>query len=317
MICPTCGKDDSTKAGWSIFKDSKEQRHRCKACGRTWKTIGKNPKLLYFDIETSHTHFKGWSPGKQYVSARQITQDWFTLSWSAKWVCTTSMFSYVINPKEVKRGGDDKRIVTAMWNMFNQSDIIIGHNSDEFDIKKMNRRFIYHGLNPTKPYRTIDTLKVARRVLGKGGNSLDYLTKYFGLSDGKIKMHDEDWDACEAGDPAALRKMSKYNDKDVLDGESVYLLLRAWDKSHPNLGLYYETDTPRCKNCGGTDLEYDNLKTVKTSVNTYVCWICVNCGANGRTPESTRYAGPEPDEDSADRKARAAENRDKRNSLMR
>ena len=314
MICPTCGKNNSKKAGWSKYRYNRAPRYECKSCGRCWAGIEKNPKLLYFDIETSHTHFKGWRPGQQYVASRQITQDWFTLSWSAKWVCTTSMFSYVIRPRESKKQ-DDKRIVTALWKLFNEADIIIGHNSDNFDIKKMNKRFIYHGLKPPKPYRTVDTLKIARRVLGKGCNSLDYLMKYFGLSDGKTKMHDEDWDACEAGDPAALRKMSTYNDKDVIDGESVYLLLRAWDKNHPNLGLYYETSKSRCKNCGSTQLVFDNTCTVKTPANSYYCWTCVNCGANGRTPESARYEMAEGDAE--DKRITRAETKEKRLSLMR
>ena len=313
MICPTCGFDQTKKAGRS---PSGNQRYRCKrkTCGRIWSDAVKNPKLLYFDIETSHTLFRAWRPGQQYIADRQIIQDWFTLSWSAKWVCTTSMFSYVIRPKEVKHQ-DDKRIVTALWNLFNEADIIIGHNSDSFDIKKMNRRFIYHGLKPPKPYKTVDTLKIAWRVMGKGCNSLDYLVKYFSLGDGKIKMHEEDWIACEAGDPKALRKMSKYNDRDVLLGESIYLLLRAWDSRHPNLGLYYETTSPRCKNCGSRDLDIDDKARVYTPANVWFCWTCENCGANGRTPESARYERAEGDK--WDKKIIREENKDKRLSLMR
>ena len=118
----------------------------------------------------------------------------------------------------------------------------------------------------------------------------------------------EDWDACEAGDPAALRKMREYNERDVLLGESLYLYLRPWDKSHPNMGLYYETSTPRCKNCGSTDLVIDEIDTVETTANSYFCWVCVNCGANGRTPVSARYGT-----DKLDRE----ENKDKRLALMR
>ena len=176
MICPTCGRNESRKSGFSVFTDSRNQRHKCKICGRVWTTTDKTPKLLYFDIETSQIQFKGFRTGEQYVPATRITRDWFTLCWAAKWVCTTSMYSYVLRPKEAKEA-DDERIVRALWDMFNETDIVIGHNSDQFDIKKMNWRFMKHGLKPPKPYRTVDTLKIARRVTGATSKSLDFMVK--------------------------------------------------------------------------------------------------------------------------------------------
>lgn len=315
MICPTCGKDNSTKAGWSIFKDSREQRYRCKSCGRKWKNIGKNPKLLYFDIETAPIVAYTWGAHKQYINPSNIIEDWFVMAWAAKWVCTSSMFSYVVNVKEVKNC-DDSRIIKPLWDLFNQADIIIGHNSDRFDIKRMNWRWAMHNYTPPRPYKTVDTLKAARSVWGATSNKLDYLTKNLGLN-GKMETQSGLFWKCKEGDAQALRELRKYNEIDVLEGESLYLKVRPWMKNHPNMGLYYETDTSRCKNCGSTDLDYDRLMPVVTAANVYVCWTCINCGANGRTPESTLYDAPEPGEDSEDRKARAAENREKRNSLMR
>src|SRR3990167_9233728 len=121
MICPTCGRDQSRKTGFSIFKDSRNQRYQCKACNRVWTTIGKNPKLLYLDIETSTINVSLFQPGKQYVPADRITEDWFILCWSAKWVCSSSMFSYVVNPREVAKR-DDRRIVKALWELLNMAD---------------------------------------------------------------------------------------------------------------------------------------------------------------------------------------------------
>src|SRR3990167_5210765 len=205
MICPTCGRDQSRKTGFSIFKDSRNQRYQCKACNRVWTTIGKNPKLLYFDIESTPIAVELWSTGKQYVSADRIKRDWMVLSWAAKWVCSASMYSYVLRPQEVKNH-DDKRLVVALWQMFNEADIIIGHNADRFDVKRMNWRFMMHGMKPPRPYRTVDTLKVARSTFGASGNNMDYLSKQLGLGE-KLEMHFADWDACMAGKPDALRKM--------------------------------------------------------------------------------------------------------------
>ena len=306
MICPTCGKDNSTKAGWSIFRDSKEQRYKCKFCGRTWKTIGKNPRLLYFDIETAPIVTYTWGAYQRFIQPDDILEDWFVMAWAAKWVCTSSMFSYVVNRHEVVKS-DDSRILKPLWDLFNQADVIIGHNSDRFDIKRMNWRWALHDYKPPRPYKTVDTLKAARAVWGATSNKLDFLLKELGLS-GKLETRKGLFKSCKEGDPDALRELRKYNEIDVLGGESLYLKVRPWMKNHPNMGLYYETDIPRCKNCGGTDLEFDDLQPVHTAVNSFVCWTCVNCGAHGRTPESTRYGTEKEDRE---------ENKQKRNALMR
>jgi hypothetical protein len=284
MICPTCGKDNSRKTGFSIFKDSQNQRYQCKSCNRVWTTIGKNPKLLYLDIETSTIQVELFQPGKQYVSADRIKGDWFILCWSAKWVCSSSMFSYVVNPRDVAKR-DDRRILKPLYDLLNMADIVIGHNADRFDLKRINWRFLMHGMKPPRPYRTVDTLKVARSIFGASGNSMDFLAKQLGLGE-KLEMHFTDWDKCMEGNIEALRKMRKYNEHDILVGESLYLKMRPWMKNHPNLGLYYETDTQRCKNCGSTDLDVDENFPVYTGVNAYECWTCIPCGAHGRTAVS-------------------------------
>jgi len=296
MICPTCGRDNSKKVGWSIFKDGRNQRYQCKSCSRVWSAIGKNPKLLYFDIETAPAKVWTWGVYQRFIQPENVIDDFFVLAWAAKWVCSSSMYSYVVNSKEVKKC-DDSRIIKPLWKLFNEADIIIGHNSDKFDIKKMNWRWAVNGTKPPRPYKTVDTLKAARSVWGATSNTLDFLTKSLGLN-GKMATEKGLWLRCMKGDSDALRQLRKYNEVDVLEGESLYLKVRPWMKNHPNMGLYYETDTERCKNCGSTDLVIDEMETVKTAANSYFCWVCVNCGANGRTPES-------------------AIDKDKRKSLMR
>jgi len=320
MICPTCGSNRSRGARTDkgirkLFPDNNANRRQCVKCGRIWKLYEKNPKLLYFDIETAPVVAYTWGAHKQYINPDNIIDDWFIMAWAAKWVCTSSMFSHVVSVREVKNC-DDSRIIKPLWDLFNEADIIIGHNSDRFDIKRMNWRWAMHDYKPPRPYKTVDTLKAARSVWGATSNKLDFLTKQLGLN-GKLETQKGLFHKCKEGDAKALRELRKYNEIDVLEGESLYLKVRPWMKHHPNMGLYYETNQERCKNCGGTDLDYDRNKPVVTTANTYVCWTCVNCGAHGRTPESTRYEAGYPGEDSEDRKARASENRDKRNSLMR
>jgi len=58
---------------------------------------------------------------------------------------------------------NDKYLIKELWDVFDQADIIIAHHGDGFDIKKSNARFVFHNLQPPSPYKSIDTLKIARK----------------------------------------------------------------------------------------------------------------------------------------------------------
>lgn len=318
MICPTCGKDKSRKAGRS--RHTSAQLYQCKVCGRSWSAQEKNPKLLYFDIETAPVRVEKevW-PSQIYKDLKfypdDVKEDWFVLGWAAKWVCDSYVHSYVVRPKEAKKM-DDRRILKPLWDLFNQADVIIGHNSDQFDIKKINWRWMVHGYKPPRPYRTVDTLKELRKIAAPTSRSLDYVTHALNMN-GKMKHRDRLFSECKAGIADALRELRQYNEIDVTEGESLYLYIRPWMKTHPNMGLYYQTDQERCRNCGSIDLDFDDNNPVHTSVNSYVCWTCLRCGAHGRTPESVRYESGYEGEEKWDRKERAERNRIKRETLMR
>ena len=101
------------------------------------------------------------------------------LSWSAKWL-DGKLQSAVLESKEVLKE-DDGRIVKKLWKLLDEADIVIAHNGEKFDIPKINSRFIIHGLNPPKPYKQIDTKKVAAKQFGFSSNKLDALAGYFGF----------------------------------------------------------------------------------------------------------------------------------------
>jgi DNA polymerase III epsilon subunit-like protein len=59
-----------------------------------------------------------------------------------------------------------------------EADLICAHNGDAFDIKKINSRLIVNGFKPPSPFKTIDTLKIARRVFKFDSNKLDNIGRY-------------------------------------------------------------------------------------------------------------------------------------------
>jgi len=145
----------------------------------------------------------------------------------------------------------------------------------------MNARFILNDLPLPSPYKVIDTKTETSKVFAFPSYKLDYLSEIFGFGR-KIKVEFSLWENCLKGDDNALQQMLDYNDQDVYLLEDLYLKLRPYMKSHPNLNLMSDKlDKPRCTRCMS-----DNLKEkgqYHTSVNTYVSYQCNSCGGYSRS----------------------------------
>lgn len=270
------GASKLTKQFNCSYKDINEARKKTRAILRK-KKKSKLPKILILDIETAPVRAYVWSLWKQNVGLSQIISDWFMLTWSAKWLFATDIMSNKLTPEEAL-AQDDKRIVSNLWKLLEEADIVVAHNGDRFDIPKINARFIANGLNPTTPYQQIDTKKVAAKQFGFSSNKLDALAITFGF---ETKMHTsfELWDKCMQGDKKSLYYMEKYNRHDVELLEEVYLKLRPWIKSHPNVGLYMESEGSVCANCGSDELTDAGHYTTNTAK--YATFRC-KCGAINR-----------------------------------
>jgi len=237
------------------------------------------PKVLVYDIETAPISAYVWSIWQDNAGVQGVVSDWFSLSWSAKWLFDSRIMSNVLTPNEALEE-DDGRIMRELWMLIDEADILIGHNIDKFDVKKMNTRFIIHGLLPPSPYQTIDTLKAAKRSFAFSSNKLDYVNQLLGISR-KMKNDGFDlWKRCLRGDGGALKTMDEYCRRDVGITEETYVTLRPWIKSHPNMGLYVDADGPVCPACQGEDLHV--IGKYRTMVSEYDAFRCAECGSIGR-----------------------------------
>lgn len=237
----------------------------------------KLPKILILDIETAPVAAYVWRLWKQNVGLNQIISDWFMLTWSAKWLFASDIMSNRLTSKEAIKQ-DDSRIVKNLWKLLEEADMVVAHNGDKFDIPKINARFIVNGLGPTIPYQQIDTKKVASKQFGFSSNKLDALAMQFGFET-KMDTDMSLWTGCMKGNDESLKYMEEYNRYDVELLEEIYLKLRPWIKSHPNVGLYVESDNPVCANCGNDSLiEAGHYCTNTAKYETFRC----RCGAINR-----------------------------------
>lgn len=228
-------------------------------------------KTLIMDIETSPNLGYVWGIWEQNVI--DVKEHWKIICFSYKWLGDKK--THVVSLGSYKDQSSDKPLVEALWKLFNESDVIIAHNGNNFDIKKTNARFIIHGLNPPSPYKTIDTLKIARKYFKFDSNKLDDLGKYFKVGK-KLKTGGFDlWLGCMAGDAKSWKLMERYNKMDVILLERVYLKMLGWIDNHPNNALY-SGDIDSCPNCGSNKIQRRGFTYKKT--RKYQRFQCTDCG---------------------------------------
>jgi len=230
------------------------------------------PRILVFDIETTPMKSWHWKCYDECISPAQVILETKVLCFAAKWLGEELvMFGR-------KKGASDRAVCKQIWDLFNEAEIVVGHNCQKFDAPTMSSRWIQHGALPPPPYKVVDTLKIAKGVGKFGINKLDYLGRY--LKIGKKTEHEgfDLWLRCMANDPEAWARMEMYNINDVLLTEELYIKLRPWDKKHPNIGIMYADDaTPRCVCCGSAAI-VEISKASYTAAGVYPSFRCGSCG---------------------------------------
>ncbi len=202
-------------------------------------------KIVFIDIETAPS--LGWVWGKWEQDVIDFKQDWYLLSFAYKVEGEREVHVLGLNdyPGYQRDKENDKALAKDLWRVLNDADIIIAHNGDKFDIKKANTRFISHGFPPPSPYRTIDTLKIARCAFRFDSNKLDDLGRYLGIGRKLPNTGFHLWQGCMTGDLDSWKMMKRYNGQDVKLLEKVYYLVRAWAPAHPNVNQG-KIACPRC-----------------------------------------------------------------------
>lgn len=244
--------------------------------------IEGKPKILFLDIETFPNI--GYSWGKWEQNILEFIEHWYILSFSYKWFGSKTKVIALPDFSGYKPGGKDKKLVEYLWLLLDEADIICGQNCDIFDIKKINTRFIEWGLKPSSPYRTIDTLRVARRYFSFNSNKLDELGR--DLNVGRKIEHEGFplWLKCAKGDKKAWKRMKAYNRKDCDLLYEVYIKVRPWIKNHPNLDVWSPVKV--CPKCGSFHIINKGYGISQTYV--YQKYQCKSCGGWGQYVKGER-----------------------------
>jgi uncharacterized protein YprB with RNaseH-like and TPR domain len=214
------------------------------------------PRILFFDIETAP--IKGYTWGTYEQSVIKVIEDWFVLSYAAKFRDDDRFF--YLDQRYAKPIEDDFQLLCGIHHLLSECDITVSHNGIKFDHKKLNARFIKHGLPPLNHYTQIDTLKIARKHFAFTSNKLADLAKFLNCDIHK-STHAKFpgfsmWDECLKGNMEAFEEMQAYNQTDVDVLIQVFNKLAPWDSTINYQSFHY---VPTCS-CGNTKFYKDGFK---------------------------------------------------------
>lgn len=237
--------------------------------------------ILIYDIEVSPA--LGWFyPPLYKTNVFRVEQHQILMSISWAWygevdkkgkpiVHNAKLNDYKTRYKADKL--DDYELTKKLHEILNQAEIVVGHNSRRFDNKMANTFFMKHGLGPTSPYKTVDTLSDAKGYFRYTSNKLDEISKQRG-SQGKtaIRVGDLWYDCLVNGNPKSWKLMQEYNDQDIVETYNRYEEQRPYIRNHPNMGVYLQQQGV-CAHCGksGTLQSRGESPRVNGMVRQYWC----------------------------------------------
>ena len=201
---------------------------------------------VILDIETAPN--LGYTWGKYQQDVLRFERESYIMAFAYKEPGKRAVSRILPDYKSYRRSPyDDTAICTELWDVLNNVDFAIGHNVDRFDIRRIRARCVTDGLSPIRPFKIIDTLKIARKYFNFQSNKLGDLadTLKIGM---KVRTGGFDlWWDCMHGDMKQWEHMRKYCVHDIVLNEKIYDRLGPWHVTHPNT----RHNDHACPKCGG------------------------------------------------------------------
>lgn len=228
-------------------------------------------KITALDIETHPAVVYTYDLFRPFISHKQIITP-----------SRISCFSYqrygerkVHFVSEYHDGRD--ALIDELWNVLNDADVILGYNSNRFDVPWIHGELMVAGKTKPSPVKHIDlyqTIKSNSRMLSK---KLDYVSDRL-LGDKKIDVNTMSLAIeCASDDPdvaaKAWAKMKRYSIKDTRLLFPLFEQIRSYVKMpHP-----ISEDGATCHSCGSHDLQRRGFTTTLTGK--FQRFACNNCGS--------------------------------------
>lgn len=240
------------------------------------------PRILTLDIERLPNVVDRWDlygRGASQSTPNVMVHEYArTVCFAAKWHDKSKVEFY----SEFHHGPDQ------MWEqaqrLLDQADIVVGYNSDGFDLPHLHTGITLAGLSEPSSYVSVDLFKVAKKALKLESYKLDYVAQVLGV--GQKMAHEGHmlWRKVREGDPRAWARFRAYNKRDVVVTEGAFDRLlskiklpavQLWDPDIP------EKVCPK-PTCGGIRQERGYKVTGVSVYKQYWCPKCDSWGRGGK-----------------------------------
>lgn len=252
-------------------------------------STGVNNRILILDVErvaglTQQAWWERRDLQKRYIHHETVIREPRTTIVCAKFYDSPD----VIRLAEWDKGGR-RKFLKDVHALMSRADIIVGHNLDNADIPwlegdlyfpRIGHRHVPN-LPPLPPFKTVDTLKVARRFKsGVAFKSLNALCEILGIP-AKTDVYDRDaMDRAVAGSVEDRERLTEYCAGDVIATQGLYDWMRPHIKNHPALFVDGKDKLTVCNRCAGETVTIP--RRYVANVLTYTMRRCVNCGGYSR-----------------------------------
>lgn len=267
---------DDDEAKWLGLEVNKTKRYRLKK-DQEDKLLGSyesNLKRLFFDIETSRYLVESWRIGsKVNLNYQDVVELPKIICISYKWEGEDKVHHLHWDKNQC-----DKKMIQKFSKVLNEADEVVAHNGDNFDIKTIRGRAVYHRVKMKPKYRSYDTLKKSRASFNLPNHKLDTIAKYLGVGAKYQHRGLVMWQEVMAGDKEALKEMIEYCDIDVVILESVYRVMKNYTSLNTHEGVHDGGMKYSCKSCGEDEMLNLNKNNVTPSGTIKREMKCLSCG---------------------------------------
>lgn len=216
------------------------------------------PKILVFDIETKP--IKVWTfriGSKIRIGCEQIVEGerFDILCIGYQWLHEKTAHVLSCDLKTL----DSSAMMEEFSKIAESADVVIGHNSDSFDIKQINTQRMMHGQKAISWPTSEDTLKQCRKHFAFPSYKLAYIAKLLG-GEGKVPMELSDWTTIvDKRCPKTMAKMLRYCKRDVSETADVVRKIDPYVDHKASRSVIVNGHKVGCPSCG-------NLKSVSKGV---------------------------------------------------
>ena len=246
-------------------------------------------RILILDVErlggiTQQHYWDRRDLQKRYIHHEAVIREPRTTIVCAKWYDQPD----VIRLAEWDKGGRGA-FLKRVHALVSEADVIVGHNLDGADIPWLEGDFYFPRighthrpqLKPLPPFKTVDTLKVAKRFKsGVPFKSLNALCQILSIP-AKTDAYDRDaMDRAVAGSIEDQARLTDYCAGDVIATQGLYDWFRPHIKNHPALFVDGQSRLTTCNRCGNETK--DVARRYVANVLTYSMRRCTACKGYSR-----------------------------------